>query len=224
MENGHSADQLSAHDFMADKQAISYFAKLDYALKSGVHIQRSYPGQEALYRFLESNYESLKLYYADFFEMLLTKGGEDWNTYYFIDFNEGSRGNIPNSPQYRQYLKPEYILVGLLLFKLYKLDANIELNRISLFISTLYQEYEEIMAKLQLLLAKVSGDTGSDFSDDKLKDVITKAFAEFELLGWIYREPEDKDFFIYQPSFERLRQMYYPQIIGIDEILKPQPK
>jgi len=220
MENEYPSDQLNAFDFLRDRQAREVFAKLDYALKSGVHIQREHPKPGALYRFLETNFDSLKLYYADFFEMLLTKGGDDWNSYYYVDFQEGSRGNIPNNPQFRQYLKPEFILVGLLLFKVYKLDANIELNKISDFISLLYQEYEEIMGKLQLLLARVSSDTGSDFSDDKLKDIIYKAFTEFELLGWVSREEDDKDYFVYQPSFERLRQMYYPQIEGIDELLK----
>lgn len=220
MENECSPDQLSAADFLKDRQAREVFARLDYTLKSGMHIQREHPKPGALYRFLETNFDSLKLYYADFFEMLLTKGGDDWNSYYYIDFEEGSRGNIPNNPQFRQYLKPEFILVGLLLFKVYKLDANIELNKISDFISLLYQEYEEIMGKLQLLLARVSSDTGSDFSDDKLRDIIYRAFAEFELIGWVSREEEDKDYFVYQPSFERLRQMYYPQIEGIDELLK----
>jgi hypothetical protein len=224
MENEYSADQLSANDFLNDREARKNFAKLDYALKSGMHIQREYPKPGALYRFLETNFESLRLYYADFFDMLLTKSGDDWNGYYFIDFQEGSRGSLPNNPQFRQYLKPEFILVGLLLFKVYKLDANIELNKISDFISLLYSEYEEITGKLQLLLARVSGDSGSDFSDDKLKDIIYKAFSEFESLGWVSREEEDRDYFVYQPSFERLRQMYYPQIEGIDELLKKSAK
>jgi len=220
MENEHPEDQLNAYAFFLDRKAKDVFARLDYALKSGMHIQREYPRPGALYRFLETHFASLKQYYADLFEMLLTKGGDEWNVYYYIDFQEGSRGNVPNSPQYRMYLKPEYILVGLLLFKVYKLDANIELNKIPDFINLLYQEYEEVMGKLHLLFAKISGDTGSDFNDLKVNDIIYKAFGEFELLGWIAREEDDKDYFVYQPSFERLRQMYYPQIEGIDGLLK----
>jgi chromosome condensin MukBEF MukE localization factor len=206
--------------FMADKSAKNIFAKLDYILKSGTHIQYDYPQPVDLYNFLDKYYLSLKDYYSDFFEMLLKKEGDGWNTYFYIDFQEGTRGKIPNENQYRNYLKPEYILIGLLFFKIYKLDGNIELGKISDFINLLYQEYDELLSKMQRLVSSLSSDADSDLNEEKLNSLVTRAFAEFEQLGWISTDKNDNDIFVYQPSFERLRRIYYPQIENIDEIIK----
>lgn len=206
--------------FLLDKTSKNTFAKLDYLLKSGMHVQRDYPKPVSLYTFLDKHYPSLQAYYDDFFEMLLKKEGEGWNTYFYIDFHEGSRGKIPTDNQYRSYLKSEYILIGLIFFKIYKLDGNIELAKISDFISLLYQEYDELLNKMQRVVSSIEIDAGSDLNEEKLKNLVYKAFAEFEQLGWIARDTYDSDYFTYQPSFERLRRIYYPQIETIDEIIK----
>lgn len=223
MEYDDFEKELDGHyTFLTDKVAKTVFAKLDYTLKSGTHIQRDHPKPASLFRFLDKHYLSLKAYYADYFEMLLIKEGEEWNTYYYIDFEDGTRGKVPGDNQYRLYLRPEYILVGLLFFKIFKLDGNIELGKISDFINLLYQEYDEPLAKLQRLVASLNSDAGSDFTEEKLTILVYKAFAEFEQLGWISRDQGDDDNFTYQPSFERLRRIYYPQITNIDELLRVQ--
>jgi len=221
MEYDDTEKDLNArYAFMLDKTAKNTFAKLDYLLKSGMHIQRDFPKPVSLYAFLDKHYRSLQAYYDDFFEMLLKKEGEGWNTYFYIDFHEGSRGKIPTDNQYRSYLKSEYILIGLIFFKIYKLDGNIELAKISDFINLLYQEYDELLNKMQRLVSSIEIDAGSDLNEEKLKNLVYKAFAEFEQLGWIARDTNDSDYFTYQPSFERLRRIYYPQIETIDEIIK----
>jgi len=221
MEYDDSEKDLNVrYAFMLDKTAKSTFAKLDYLLKSGMHIQRDFPKPVSLYAFLDKNYRSLQAYYDDYFEMLLKKEGDGWNTYFYIDFYEGSRGKIPTDNQYRTYLKSEHILIGLIFFKIYKLDGNIELAKISDFINLLYQEYDELLNKLQRVVSTIEIDAGSDLNEEKLKNLVHKAFAEFEQLGWIARDTNDSDYFTYQPSFERLRRIYYPQIETIDEIIK----
>lgn len=209
------------YSFMADKMAKSTFARLDYLLKSGMHIQRDFPKPASLYTFLDKHHIGLKDYYDDFFNMLLKKDGEGWNTYFYIDFYENSRGKVPTENQYRFYLKPEYILIGLIFFKIYKLDGNIELAKISDFINLLYQEYDELLNKMQRVVSSIEVDADSDLNEEKLKNLVYKAFAEFEQLGWIARDDNDSDYFTYQPSFERLRRIYYPQIETIDEIIRP---
>ena len=209
------------YDFLKDKAAKNLFAKLDYLLKSGTHIQREHPMPAGLFNFLDKHYLSLQAYYSDFFDMLLKKEGEDWNSYFFIDFHEGSRGRLPVENQYRWYLRGEYILIGLLFFKIYRIDGNIELSKISDFINLLYQEYDELLLKLQRVVSSVSTDAGTDVNEERLNNLVYKAFSEFEQLGWISRDKNESDYFLYQPSFERLRRMYYPQIENIDEIIKP---
>jgi hypothetical protein len=208
------------YPFLADKEVGKWFAKVDYYLRAGTHIQREFPTPAGIYRFLDKHYESLKPYYAELFEMILCKAGSEWQAYFYIDFQEGSRGKLPNDNQYRYYLRTEFILIGLIFFKLYKIDGNIDLLRISEFIDRLYAEYDELYQKLQRLVTSLNQDGGSDLNDGRLNQIVIKAFDEFEALGWISREPADRDLFTYQPSFERLRRLYYPQIENLDELIK----
>lgn len=73
---------------------------------------------------------------------------------------------------------------------------------------------------MQRVVSSIESDADSDMNEEKLRNLVYKAFAEFEQLGWIARDDNDSDYFTYQPSFERLRRIYYPQIETIDEIIK----
>lgn len=208
------------YEFMADKAAKSTFAKVDYLLRSGTHIQREFPKPTSIYNFLSKHSTSLKAYYIDFFEMQLKKEGEGWGSYFYIDFHEGTRSKIPSDASYRYSLRPEYTLIGLLFFKVFKLDGNIELSRISDFINLLNQEYDDLLNKLQRVVSSIDRDTSSDMNEEKLNTLINKAFTEFQQLGWIEKDATDSDYFTCHPSFERLRRIYYPQIETIDDIIK----
>ncbi|WP_319266096.1 hypothetical protein [uncultured Draconibacterium sp.] len=218
MEN-ENTKEVTRLDFLTDKKADQVFAKIDYMLRSGVHIQRDYPLPGELFRFIGRNYDSLKLYYDEIYKVVLDKSGSEFDTYYFIDFEEGSRGNILGD--HREYLKTEHIIIGMLFFKLFKLDGNIELDRVSDFTNLLFSEYEEEREALQKLIADAMNDKSSDLNEDKIGGVIKKAFEKFNELGWIaWDDEQDKDRFRYMPSFERLRLLYQPQILGVDELLK----
>nr|WP_319511318.1 hypothetical protein [uncultured Draconibacterium sp.] len=218
MEN-ENTKEVTRLDFFTDKKADHFFAKIDYMLRSGVHIQRDYPLPGELFRFIGRNYDSLKLYYDEIYKVVLGKSGSEFDTYYFIDFEERSRGNILGD--HREYLKTEHIIIGMLFFKLFKLDGNIELDRVSDFTNLLFSEYEEEREALQKLIADAMNDKSSDLNEDKIGGVIKKAFEKFNELGWIaWDDEQDKDRFRYMPSFERLRLLYQSQILGVDELLK----
>lgn len=221
MENVNSENSVTnKHSFWTDKKAKEVFANVDYHLKSGMHIQREHPKPEEVFRFVERNYDELVEYYRDFFQVNLCQGGSNWNKYYYIDFEEGSRGKIP--AQFRSYLSTESVIIGLLFLKIYKIDANIELDKISEFKKMLFAEYEEEKNGLLKLLADAATEKSSDFNDKKVEDAISKSFELFDNLGWIVKDIQDKDKFKCMPSFERLRKMYEPQILGIDELIKKQ--
>lgn len=218
MENEDKQD-ITRHDFLNDKKVEQVFARTDYLLRNGVHIQRDYPLPGELFRFIERNFDSLSLYYHELFQVKLAKAGNEFESYFFIDFEEGNRGQIP--VDHREYLKTEYIIIGMLFFKLFKLDGNVELDRVSDFTALLLSEYEEEKVALTKLIADAISDKGTDLTDDRLGDVIVKAFGKFNELGWIAWEDEsEKDRFRYLPSFERLRLLYQPQILGVDELIK----
>lgn len=216
-----NTEKIELYSFLNNKKAKSIFAKLDYTLRNGIHIQREYPLNVNLYRFLNEseNYESLKDYYKDFFNLNLIKEGTDFNNYYYLNFNEDGKGNIPSDN--RDYLKSEYLIIGMLFLKMYKLDGNIELDSVSEFTTLLYEEYEEQKNALRKLINDNSSDKSTDLSDQRFEAVITKSFEKFGDLGWLMWEREDeKDKFKIMPSFERLRINYQPQIETINDLIK----
>ena len=122
---------------------------------------------------------------------------------------------------FKDYLKSEYIIIGMLFIKMYKLDGNIELESVSEFISILFEEYEEEKSALRKLISDNASDKGSDFNDLKFEEVIKRSFFKFGDLGWIKWEDEnEKNKFKMMPSFERLRMAYQPQIDTIDDLIK----
>lgn len=218
MENEYR-EKIEKVGFLFDKKAPLLFAKIDYYLRSGGHIQREYPLPSELYRFLSKHYDSLKYYYSNFFDLTLCKDGSEFNQYFFLDLSFGGRSKIGSD--YREYLKSEHIIVGLLFFKMHMIDGNIELESVKDFIAMLFNEYEEEKVALRKLITDSDSITGSDRNDTKVEAVIEKAFDKFGELGWlIWDNSKEKDKFKILPSFERLRQMYIPQIQNIDELLK----
>ena len=216
-----NTERIESYSFLNNKKAKNIFAKLDYALRSGIHIQREYPLNANLYRFLSEseNYESLKDYYKNFFNLNLIKEGNDFDNYYYLNFNEDGKGNVPSDN--RDYLKSEYIIIGMLFLKMYKLDGNIELDSVSEFTTLLYEEYEEQKNALRKLINDNSSDKSTDMGDQRFETAIMKSFEKFGDLGWLIWEREDeKDKFKIMPSFERLRINYQPQIETIDDLIK----
>ena len=85
-----TTERIEMYSFLQNKKVKSIFAKLDYTLRNGIHIQREYPKNAHLYRFLNDsgNYDSLKDYYKDFFNLNLIKEGSDFNNYYYLNLND----------------------------------------------------------------------------------------------------------------------------------------
>ena len=216
-----TTEKIEQYSFLYNRKAKAIFAKLDYMLRNGIHIQREYPKNVNLYRFLNDsdNYESLKNYYKDFFNLNLTKEGSDFNNYYYLNLNEDGKSNVPSDN--RDYLRSEYIIVGMLFLKMYKLDGNIELDSVSEFTTLLYEEYEEQKNALRKLINDNSSDKSTDLGDQRFETVINKSFEKFGDLGWLMWDREDeKNKFKIMPSFERLRIIYQPQIETIDDLIK----
>jgi len=220
MADDNSEKELK-YGFLYEKKAKDIFGKLDYALRSGIHIQREYPLDADLFRFLNNNenFASLKNYYKDFFNLNLRKNGNEFNQYYYLDLNEDGKSNVPS--ENRDYLRNEFIIVGMLFLKMYKLDGNIELDSISDFLNLLYEEYEEEKNALRKLINDNSSDKGSDLNNFRLEDSVKKSFIKFGELGWLMWDAEnEKNKFKIMPSFERLRTAYQPQIETIDNLIK----
>ena len=216
MENDNQKEGKSGYSFLKTREAKNFFAEADYHLKNGTHIQREFPKPEGIYRFVDTYCAELKEYYDELFQVVLTYHGEDWNKYYFLDFNEGTRGNI--SLNNREYFSVQNTIIGLLFLNIYKIDAHIEINSVTDFKRVLREEYQEHNQDLSRLLADVSGDKETDYTNRKVDAAIDNAFKSFAKLGWIYFIQQEE--MRIMPSFERLRRMYENQIRDIQDIFK----
>jgi hypothetical protein len=223
MENDHQ--EKIVYDFLWDKKARDFFGRLDYLLRSSVHIQREHPKQEELFRFIDRNYESLGRYYSDFFKLSVDRGGAELaGRYYFIDYEaDSNRSAIPQDYRYKKYLETAHIIIGMLFFKLYKLEFYIDMDSVSDFIHVLFTEYEEEKGALFRLIAGSKNDKRTDYLDKEVLKTIRDAFDEFEKLGWICWDDDGNDKFTYMPSFERLRLKYQSQIVNIDKLINNAP-
>lgn len=210
---------INLYPFLMDRKAKKCFGKLDYFLRNGVHVQREYPSEE-LFRFLDTHYENgIKQYYKDMYDLPLCQSGSEFNRFYCIDLNVGERSKV--SSDNKVYLKTEHILIGLLFIKLYKIEGNIDIDNVQDFIHLLYQEYEEEKIALIRLVTDQVSDKSSDRNEDKVEAIIQVAFRKFGELGWLlWDESVDNKKFKVLPSFERLREIYLPQIENIDAVIQ----
>lgn len=202
MGNYHPQENINATSFLAATEAKELFARIDYALKNGVHIQH-WQQQEAIFRFLERHFQSMKLYYREFFGISLKVAGETVNRYFYVDFLPGSRGNIPVENRY--FLANEYVIVGFMLYKIVFIDGYIELDSLPALQRMIRQDYEDIKPGIYRALAKARKVNTTEMDDQKVNDVVEKALREFSKIGWIALEGHN---FEILPSFQRLPKIY----------------
>lgn len=212
-------EELERYDFLIHADAKKLFAKLDLELRNGSHV--NFYKHERLWKFLNRNYESLKFFYGDFYEVILDMGGNDQERYYFLDFKESEtstiteRGNL----QSYDYLRGGSILIGLFICYVYFADRKFSLNSSATLISLLQTDYEEYKKDFYRLLASLNKEESTDFNDRKLVTWINKALKEFEQLGWIMYNDNSETEFRILPAMDRLRIIYAQQIDNIGELL-----
>lgn len=206
--------EIEPWTFLKNTEAETYFAKVDYALKNGRHIQQ-WKEQAWWYRFIDNNIVSLKQYYRIYFGINLEYGGEANEKYYYLDFLPDSRGNVPIEDRY--FLQNEYVIIGFMLHKIIYIDNYIELSSVKAFQRMIRQDYEEFKQGLFRVLAKAKGINITQMNHDKVDTMVIGALKAFEKIGWIELS---EDSFDVLPSFQRLTMLYGDYINNIDEWLK----
>jgi len=202
------------YDFLDCRQGKELFASLDFALKDGVHIQE-YGKQKELCSYLRRFYPALAQYYREFWGLELEQGGNDSERYYYLKFCPDLKNGIPAN--HKHLMAKENIIVGLLLYKVYYNDCNIELNSLNKFQRIIKLDYPDLKPGIIKTLAKAKKEKATQFNDEKIDACIKNAFDEFSKIKWIEM---DGDSFEILPSFHRLTREFAPYINNIDEILK----
>lgn len=210
----HDSDgKLDFLRFQLAPDAQTYFGEVDYFLKDGIHIQE-YGDQIPYYRFLKKHKSHLEQYYPYFYGIHLKEENLEADSYFFLDFNTASRGKIPWT--YRDTLKNEYAIIGIITYKIIFYEGNLELNSISKLQEMIRNDYEEYKEGLIRLLAQSSGDVKIDDDDERIDAVVLNALKNFKRLGWM---DLDQDYFEPRTSFNRINSVYEEQIKDIDNII-----
>ncbi|WP_278554617.1 condensin complex protein MksE [Elizabethkingia bruuniana] len=211
MENVDNKATISS--FLYAENAKELFAEIDYLLKDGMHFQRQ-GNQIRHFNFIDTNIDSLKLYYQVFFEVELTEGGEMPNNYFYLDFYGNNRGNI--SPRHRDMLKNEHVIIGFIIYKIHYIDKEIDLDSVQKLKEKIRIEYDDYKPGIYRLIAKSRNITPGNLNDNAIDTTIQSALEEFKKIGWIELI---KDEFSLLPAFDRLIKVYEEYILNIDETL-----
>lgn len=211
MENNDSENV--GYAFLSSYLSRQLFSKLDYSLKDGVHIQRQGSDPE-LYAYLERYKDELQKYYRDLFGVRLEKRGEDDQQYYFLDYHSAEQAGIPEN--HKRQVKNEYIIIGLIIYKIIYFDGNLDLNSVTELKQKITRDYEEYEGGLLRLIAKSSEKAKLQADDIEIDGVVDAALSQFSRLGWMER---NGDHFEFLASFHRLLYVYEDVIRNIDQII-----
>ncbi|WP_316757737.1 condensin complex protein MksE [Pedobacter aquatilis] len=210
---GNDNYKTTISDFLFADHARELFAEIDYFLKDGVHFQRQ-SNQIGQFNFIDKNFDSLRLYYREFFDVELSEAGEKANTYFYLDFHGNNRGNI--SARHRDILKSEYVIIGFIIYKIVYIDKEIDLDSVQKLKEKIRIEYEDYKPGIYRLIAKSRNTTPGNLNDNAIDTTIQSALEEFKKIGWIEL---NRDEFGLLPAFDRLIKVYEEYILTIDETL-----
>jgi hypothetical protein len=205
--------EKTGYTFLESHRSQQVFSKLDYALKDGLHIQRHGSDPE-LYAYLVEYADKLQPYYRDLFGVRLERRGEDDQQYYYLDYHSAGQSGIPEN--HKRQIKNEYIIIGLIIYKIIYFDGNLELNSVSALKQKITLDYEEYEGGLLRLIAKSSEKAKLQADDVEIDSVVDLALHQFVRLGWMER---NGDHFELLASFQRLLYVYEDVILKIDQII-----
>jgi chromosome condensin MukBEF MukE localization factor len=208
-------DANKKYGFLEAEESLNLFADLDFALKSGQHVQ-NYPHQVELFNYIEKYEDEIRMYYRNLFRVNLAGKGTDYTRYYYLEMDDESRGIVKTRAK---KLSPEYTLLGILLLKIHRIDKY--------FINDIYvpdlihliKSNDEYKNFIYNLFAKRREKEATDIDEATIDEWIRNALKEFERLGWTHFDPRNKDLFEIMPSIDRLFSMYSYEIHNIDRLI-----
>ncbi len=203
------------YSFLESDEAESLFADIDFALKSGQHVQ-NFPHQTDLFNFLEKFEDELRAYYKNLFKVALIGKGTDYTRYFYLELDDESRGIVKTRSK---KLSPEHTLMGVLLLKIHRIDKYF-VNDIYVpdFIQLL-KSNEEYKRFIYDLFAKRREKEATEIDENTIDDWVRNSLREFERLGWVHFDLRNKELFEIMPSIERLFTMYSYEIHHIDRLI-----
>lgn len=195
------------------------FHETDTLLRSGVHIQVAHPGQQRLAQYLHRHEGALAAFYRDWHQgACLTHAQNGPERYYYLEPPAGVWQMGGTS--YVKELKPAYLLVALLLCKVFRIDMRRpEFASVDALMLLLENEYEEYRDGLFRQFAQVTDKRRSELDDKQVRDIVERALDWFGQVGWLHR-PAAGGWRVL-PALERIRVLYHNEIAAMPDRFKP---
>lgn len=209
METVNKEERRDFLNFLREPEAKEFFAKMDYLLRDGMHVQLQ--NYQAYFHYLKKHETEIRYFYRNIYDISLETGGEEPMKYYYLDFTGDGRGNI--SYDHRYYLKSEHVIIGFMIFKIIYIDGNVALTSVKNLQRTIRQDYEDLKTGLYKVLAKSRNENPGNMNDSTVDTIVEQALREFAKLGWIAVNEDD---FEPLPAFQRITKIYDDIINNIE--------
>ena len=209
METVDKEERRDFLNFLRKDEAKDLFAKMDYLLRDGMHIQLQ--NYQAYFHYLKKHEIEIKYFYRTIYDISLETGGEEPMKYYYLDFDGDGRGNIPHDHRY--YLKSEHVIIGFMIYKIIYIDGNVSLTSVKNLQKSIRQDYEDLKLGLYKVLAKSRNENPGNMNDGTVDSITEQALREFAKLGWISVNEDD---FEPLPAFQRITKLYDDIIENIE--------
>ncbi|MFC5048264.1 hypothetical protein ACFSTE_02465 [Aquimarina hainanensis] len=221
MADEHITETVNSHfvDIFKSADVQEHFANLNIELLRGRHIQDD---NHYFHRLLSKYYTEFQKYYAVFYNLFLDKKTFEGVTYFFLTFNEDSKGVLSSNSRYRD-LTPTETIIAITLLQMYYEKYFDKIKEIS---------FQDIKAKItesefshlyKIVFFKNGSRDNFTFKEwanvmKNFKNVI----QDFQQLGWVdnFIQIDDKNFsFIIRESIHRFQTMYEYEILNFEEFV-----
>lgn len=219
MANEHITEVINNHfvDIFKSEDVQKYFADLNIELLRGRHIQDD---NHYFYRLLTKYYIELKKYYEVFYNLFLDKKTFEGVSYFFLTFNEDSKGVLSSNSRHRDLTAKETIIAITLLHMYYEkyFDNVKEISFQDIKAKIKESEFSHLYKTVFFKNGSRDNFTPSEWANvmKNFKNVI----QGFEQLGWVgsfIQIDKDNFSFIIRESIHRFQTMYEYEILNFEE-------
>jgi hypothetical protein len=221
MENENTGSNIEPpFKFLENSDVKEKFADLNIELLRGRHIQKS--GNYYLYQLLNKYYDKLRYYYDYFYSLRLEREFKDSVTFYYLGFNEETRGALSSNNRYKE-LSPSQTVTGLMLLNMYYDKYFDDVKEVTfLDIKKEITEGENSQSYKKLWFDEIR----EEYSPPEWKRVktnIKNTIRDFDKLGWVESltpdEGEEIRFRLKEPIY-RFQKLYEKEISNFDEFVE----
>lgn len=221
MENENTRSSIGQpFNFFENSDVKEKFADLNIELLSGKHIQRS--SNYYLYQLLNKYYDKLRYYYDYFYSLRLEREFKDNITFYFLNFNEDTRGALSSNNRFKE-LSPLQTVMGIMLLNMYYDKYFDDVKEITFSdIKKEIKEGENSQSYKKLWFDEVREDY-SPSEWKRVKTNVKNTVRDFDRLGWVKSmtpdEGEDIRFRLKEPIY-RFQKLYEKEILNFDDFIE----